>query len=453
MNQRPNIVYLHGHDIGQHVGPLGFAVHTPNIQRLANDGVLFRNAHTAGPTCSTSRAALLTGQSPHNAGMLGLNHRGFGLYDPSQHLATTLSRGGYETVIAGFQHVVQGDPAVLGYTTVLDRSDHHADAVMRSAVSWLEGYVTGDDDRPFFLDAGTFEAHREFPELPAEAGRYVQPLPGLPDAPATRIDTARFEAGIADFDRGVGQVLDAIDRLGLAESTIVICTTDHGPPFPRMKCNLTFAGTAVMLVMRGPAPWAGGKVVDQLVSNIDIYPTICDVAGIERPVWLQGVSIEPLAADPSTAVRDAHFAEITYHAAYEPVRAIRTAHWTLIRRFDDYPHPVLPNCDEGESKTYLLEHGWEHTYLAPVQLYDNALDPLNQTNIIDDPQHASVAADLLARLDAWMIETDDPLRDGPVRLPVGGLTAPVDGRTPEGGLLQVAEDGSFVPYTQVLAQF
>lgn len=453
MSQRPNIVYLHGHDIGQHVRPFGFSVETPNVQRLAERGILFRNAHTAGPTCSASRAAMLTGQSPHNAGMLGLNHRGFGLHDPSQHLATTLANAGYETVIAGFQHVIQGDPAPLGYTTVLDRSDFHAAAVMRNAVRWLESFVAAGSGDPFFLDAGTFEAHREFPELPSTAGRFVQPLPGLPDAEPTRHDTARFEAGIADFDRAIGPLLDALDSLELLESTIVICTTDHGPPFPRMKSNLAWAGTAIMLVIQGPDPWSGGKVVDQLVSNIDIYPTICDLAGIDRPAWLQGTSIEPLAHDHDTPIRDAHFAEVTYHAAYEPVRAIRTDRWTLIRRFSDYPHPVLPNCDEGESKSYLLANGWGTEHVEQIQLFDNVLDPLNQSNVADRPELAPVVAELLARLEGWMIDTDDPLRHGDVPLPVGGVTAPVDGITPEGGLLRVAEDGTLIPSEGPVKQF
>lgn len=385
---------------------------------------------------------MLTGQSPHNAGMLGLNHRGFGLYDPSQHLATTLAKGEYETVIAGFQHVTQGDPATLGYTTVLDRSDQHAEVVMRNAAHWLENYAAGGDDRPFFLDAGTFEAHRVFPELPESGGRYVEALPGLPDAPLTRHDTARYEAGITDFDRGIGHVLRAIDNLGIGDSTFVICTTDHGPPFPKMKCNLTYRGTAVMLIIRGPEPWRGGKVVDQLVSNIDLYPTICDIAGIERPTWLQGTSIEPLAREPDSPVRHAHFSEITYHAAYEPVRAIRTEQWTLIRRFSDYPFPVLPNCDEGESRDYLLANGWAEQRYDLIQLYDNTLDPLNQVNVASLPENRSIVDELLARLSRWMEETDDPLRFGDVPLPIGGLTAPVDGLSPEGDLLQAMEDGT-----------
>ena len=95
---RPNILYIHGHDTGRYVQPYGHAVATPNIQKLAEEGVLFRKAFCAAPTCSPSRSALLTGQAPHNAGMVGLVNRGYDLSDHSQHIVTTLRHAGYHTV-------------------------------------------------------------------------------------------------------------------------------------------------------------------------------------------------------------------------------------------------------------------------------------------------------------------------------------------------------------------
>ncbi len=86
-------------------------------------------------------------------------------------------------------------------------------------------------------------------------------------------------------------MLDALDANGLSENTLVICTTDHGIAFPRMKGNLTDHGIGVMLIMRGPGGFTGGKVYDALVSHIDLYPTICDLLEIEHPSWLQGTSL------------------------------------------------------------------------------------------------------------------------------------------------------------------
>src|SRR5207302_619135 len=125
------------------------------------------------------------------------------------------------------------------------------------------------------------------------------------------------------LDRGVGAVLDALDATGMARDTLVICTTDHGTAFPGAKATLSDRGIGVMLMLRGPGGFAGGKASDALVSHIDLYPTICDVLEIPHPSWLQGRSLMPIVTGAAEEVRDAVFAEGTYHAAYEPQRAMR----------------------------------------------------------------------------------------------------------------------------------
>src|SRR3954451_12614106 len=115
---RPNIVYLHSHDTGRHIQPYGHQVPTPNIQRLAEQGVLFRQAFSAAPVCSPSRAALLTGEYSHTNGMLGLAHRGYRLNDVTHHLVHTLCRAGYTSALAGEQYL-STDLADLGYDEIL----------------------------------------------------------------------------------------------------------------------------------------------------------------------------------------------------------------------------------------------------------------------------------------------------------------------------------------------
>ena len=105
-----------------------------------------------------------------------------------------------------------------------------------------------------------------------------------------------------------------------------------------------------MLILRGPEPFAGGRVVDSLVSHIDLYPTICELVGIPRPPFLQGVSLLPLLRGEVERARDEIFAGSTWHAAYEPQRAIRTERFKYIRRWGDRRRPVLPNTDDGPSK-------------------------------------------------------------------------------------------------------
>ncbi len=114
-SRRPNIVYIHSHDSGRYLQPYGHSVPTPHLQRLASEGVLFRQAFSAAPTCSPSRAALLTGQYAHQNGMLGLAHRGFSLNDYSRHLVHTLGSAGYQSVLAGLQHVA-ANPRPLAMT-------------------------------------------------------------------------------------------------------------------------------------------------------------------------------------------------------------------------------------------------------------------------------------------------------------------------------------------------
>ncbi len=230
---------------------------------------------------------------------------------------------------------------------------------------------------------------------------------------------AAFKASAQSLDRGVGAVLKALDASGLAENTLVICTTDHGLAFPRMKCNLTDHGIGVMLMLRGPGGFSGGKVYDAMVSHIDLFPTVCDLLKIERPAWLQGKSLMPLIQNKTSQVNDQIFAEATYHAAYEPQRAIRTDRWKYIRRFDDRLTPVLVNCDDSPSKDLLIRYGWKDRPIAQEQLYDLVFDPGEACNVADDPSLAPILEEMRTRLQRWMSSTDDPLLHGPVPAPPG----------------------------------
>ena len=148
--RRPNVLYLHTHDTGRYIQPYGHAIPAPHVQRLAEQGVLFRQNFCAGPTCSPSRAALLTGQWPHSCGQLGLAHLGFELEHPERHLAWTLRHAGYDTALLGVQHVVR-DPAATGYQRIATGGRKVADVIPR-AVEFLRH---APKDRPFFLDVGT----------------------------------------------------------------------------------------------------------------------------------------------------------------------------------------------------------------------------------------------------------------------------------------------------------
>ncbi len=422
---RPNIVYLHSHDSGRYLQPYGCPVPTPNLQRLAAEGVLFRNAFSGAPTCSPSRAALLSGQCAHRSGMLGLAHRGFRMNDYNQHLVHTLRQASYHTVLAGIQHVAS-KPDLIGYDEIMRPRTMSAADVAPAAVAFLDK----QPHTPFFLDVGFFETHREYPQpTPQDDPRFIQPPSPIPDTPATRLDTARYHASARILDDGVGLVLAALERNGLAANTLVISTTDHGIAFPRMKCNLEDAGWGVSLIMRGGRDFRGGQVCDRLVSHIDVFPTLCDLLSIERPSWLEGKSLMPVVRDEKE-INEEVFAEVNYHAAYEPKRAVRTGRWKYIRRYGSMHTPVLPNCDDGLSKSLWLDLGWRNCVLPEESLYDLAFDPTEHENLARDGAAHGTLLEMRARLDRWMERTQDPLLRGPIPPPPGSEINDAEGTSP-----------------------
>jgi N-sulfoglucosamine sulfohydrolase len=423
----PNIIYIHSHDSGRYLQPYGYAVPTPNLQRLATEGVLFRRAFSAAPTCSPSRAALLTGQCPHRNGMFGLAHRGFSLSDYNKHIVHTLRAKGYRSVLAGLQHVA-ARPATIGYDEIISPKSKSAIHVAPVAVEFLNRR----HNQPFFLDIGFFETHREYPKPTAlDDPRYTQPPVPIPDTPQTREDMAAFHASARILDGGVGRVMEALDRSGLAANTLVISTTDHGISFPLMKCNLEDFGWGVSLIMRGPGDFKGGRVCNAMISQIDVFPTLCELLGIERPSWIEGKSFLPVLRGDVKEINDEVFSEVTYHAAYEPKRAVRTERWKYIRRYGDRRTPVLPNCDDSPSKSLWVEYGWKQRVLPEEDLYDLVFDPAEHQNLTRDPACQSVLAEMRGRLHRWMERTEDPLLHGPIPAPHGAKVNNPDGLSPK----------------------
>jgi N-sulfoglucosamine sulfohydrolase len=421
----PNVLYLHSHDTGRYVQPYGYPVPTPNIQHLADQGVLFRQAFCAAPVCSGSRAALLTGQCTHATGMLGLAHRGYRLTYPDRHIAHVLRAAGYWSGLVGEQHV-SADPTDLGYDHVVDLDSTKVHDVAPAASRLIADRARARE--PFFLSVGFFETHREYFEPSSvRDALYSRPPENIVDTAMTRRDMASFKASARSLDQGVGTVLNALEENGLVGNTLVIMTTDHGLAFPDAKATMYDRGIGVLLLLRGPGGFERGRVFDPLVSHLDVFPTICEVADIDPPGWLEGVSLLPLVRGEVEELHQEIFAELTYHAAYEPQRAVRTARHKYVRRFDPrHPGRVLANVDDGLTKDVMLRFGWAEVDPPAESLYDLWLDPTEGTNRIDDPKLAGVLSDLKRRLHEWMVRTDDPLLEGPVAPAEGTFYNTVD---------------------------
>jgi len=431
-----NIIYIHAHDAGRMVAPYGYNTPTPNLQRFAEQAVTFRQAFCAAPSCSPSRVGLLTGQYPHCAGMYGLAspYFGFELQNKDRHLSNFLRGHGYTTAVAGTQHEVHGplgDPGALGYEHWLNHTQDGKPINARTVGAAVGFIENRPHDEPFFLACGFNEPHREnhnagrrhtpdadIANVEELDGRFTRPPAPIPDTPMTRQDWASFCAGVERMDAKMGAVIDAVDRSGFRQNTLIIVTTDHGIAWPHGKGNLTDMGLGVMLMMRGPSGsgFEGGRVLDGLVSQMDVYPMVCEWLGLDAPAWLQGVSMLPLIAGRADSIRDHVFGEQNWHGwGYDPQRSVRTERYKYIRR-KGVDH--LRIVDPGPTNDWLAELGYRDQPRGTELLYDLGFDPVEMHSVIDDPDYAEVLNDLRRRVDAWMDETEDPFRTDTIPEPV-----------------------------------
>lgn len=440
-----NILYLHAHDAGRYVQPYGFPFDNPNLMAFARESVLFRKAFCVAPTCGPSRAALTSGQYPHQIGMFGLpGGQGWKFDDYDKHIVNQLNRWGYQTVLAGVQH--EGSHSEhfpeVNYERVLEREHpaHEQDGEFYpDTIDKVEAFLaTRDDPRPFFLSVGIDEPHRDNlarPELnlhgasdrftktrfydPAKLdARYTAPMPWLPDLPEIRQDMESYREGVTIMDEYMGRVLYALKHNGLEENTLVIITSDHGTEFPGGKKTLRDQGTGVMLMIRGPkgsdTPFAGGKVIEPVVSHLDLYPTICDILGQTADHTLEGKSLIPLANGEVDHLHKAVFTEQTYHGPLEPLRAVRTERYKYIRRH----FPTGPQMRHDGPPTALLDaFGHYDQEIGHEELFDLYLDPMEACNRAHDPTYAQVRAELAQELESWMTRTNDPFPSGNFPLP------------------------------------
>jgi arylsulfatase A-like enzyme len=419
MAERPNILYIITHDTGRHVGGYGTHARTPNLDRIGDAGVRLLNCFCTAPQCSPSRASVLTGQMPHTNGMYGLAHRGFRLTDDCPRLPRLLAQAGHRTHLCGMQHECRNDEVPgLGYETH-DRG-HNAEEAADSAVRFLEAKPQG----PFFLSVGISQTHRKFSssgDSPLD-DMYVPPY--LPDTPETRRDWADFNVDLQRVDQAVGRILDALEAQGMADDTLVVYTTDHGVAFPGAKGTLLDPGIGIASLWRGPGGFEGGRNLDALVSNIDYLPTWLDLAGLDVPEAVHGRSLLPLVRGEVADLHDEVFVELTYHAAYDPMRGVRTKTHKYIRSYEYRPYWFPPNVDDGYSKR-LLADSWQFRDMRPRELlFDLQADPWERQNVAADPAQAAVLADLRARVDRQMDETYDPLRATVVAPPSGAEVTP-----------------------------
>ncbi len=410
-NARPNIVEVICHDLGQHIGCLGAAIETPNIDGLASEGVLFDNYCCTAAQCSPSRGSIMTGRYPHNNGLVGLAHLGWRIGANEVTLPMYLNRAGYHTRLIGHQHE-NSEPAMLGYQVI---ETPKIDAL--SIADALDGFLLGDtqNGRPFFVSCGITEPHRPYERegYDRDDPNTLQPVPWLPDRPGIREDQAGLHGLIWRLDEAVGRMRASLEASGLADDTVFIFTTDHGTAMPRAKGTCYDPGIKTTLIVRWPAQFSGGRVQSELLTNCDLLPTIVDLAGADAPPHLDGRSfLAVLDEDDRYEPREDIFAEMTWHDQYNPMRAVRTNRYKYIRNFGRRPLVYMP------ADIYVAPAGEEmiedfYSSVRPTEeLYDLDRDPLEMNNVIDDAAYDDIAWTLRTRVQGWMVETNDPLLYG-----------------------------------------
>lgn len=417
---KKNVIYIHTHDSGIYFQPYGISIDTPNLDAFAKDAICFDQAYCCSPTCSPSRASLLTGRYPHTNGMLGLGNRGFKINDYGTHFVQRLNQAGYHTVLCGVQHEYgrykdhEGGAAVIGYKENITTSckeyqdkdlvkwDEHNTSRL---CQWLEKNRT----EPFFISMGFFSTHREYPnvELSEEELRSITLPAFLEDTLEVRRDYAGHMRSAKMFDDNFGRIITKLQETGKYEETLIIFTSDHGVPYPFAKCTLFDAGIHVALIIRDPKASIKGKHYAGLVSHIDVAPTICDLLGLSKDAGYQGVSFASVFHDLDSPADEAIFSEINFHTSYEPARCVRTKEYKLIYYYDDFDQINKSNIDNSPSKQYYMKQGILDQTKQMQALYDLRKDPLEQHNVIDDPIYQEVYNMMKLKLQEWQIESKD----------------------------------------------
>lgn len=405
MTTARDVVVMTTHDIGRHLRCYGrTSVVSPNLDALAAQGARFAQAFATSPQCSPSRASLASGRYPHNNGVMGLAHRGFDWELTSPHAAAILAAHGFATHLFGGQHVTQ-HPERLGFDRLHEA--HAIEAVL----------ATTEANRRLYVEINFEETHRPYP--PASTPPPGLEIPGyLPPGPESIEEMTAVQATIQQMDAAVGRVMATLDKAGRSENAFVVFTTDHGLAMPRAKCTLYDPGLEVALIASWPDGGIGrGAVPEQLISNIDVLPTLLEAAGVAIPAGVQGRSFLPVLRGEKYEPREWIFGEKTFHSYYDPMRCVRTRSHKYIRNFETGFAVEVP-ADIQQGPIFRANPGrYSADRPSVAELYDLEQDPLELHNVAGDPAFAEIERELSNRLGMWMSETADPLLGGPVASP------------------------------------
>jgi len=452
---RPNIVWISAEDLSQDLGSYGdgYAV-TPTLDRLAREGARFTHAFSSAPVCAPSRSAIITGMYPTTIGSMHMRSKAVPPAGVKAFTEYLRAAGYYCTNRSKTDYNFEAPPSNRPPDTVWDESSNRAHWRNRpdpqqpffavfNITTTHEGQIRLDDAQFANVTAALDPSARHDP------AKAVIP-PYYPDTPLVRKDWARYYDLISVMDGQVKAILQQIEDDGLADRTIVFFWGDHGRGLPRAKRFPYDSGLRVPLIVRWPGTIAPGSVITDLVSLMDLGPTVLSLAGVPVPAHMQGRAFLGASKAPPREYVFGHRDRMD--EAYDMMRTVRDARYRYIRNF--FPgRPYAQHIEYMEEMPTMRE--WRRRYkdhmnaigeeygtaLTSVQLlfmapekppeefYDLEADPYEIRNLAGSPEHQAALTRMRQALDRWQKETGDlglvPEADLRERMRPGGVWARV----------------------------
>ncbi len=439
-NQTPNFLFIISDDQSWiHTSKAGYdLVSTPNFDKLANEGLYFKNSFVSAPSCTPSRAAMIAGQDfwrLESAGLL------WGAYsDIMISYQDILREAGYTVGFTGKGwgpgKILQDDVKPTGdeFNKFRRPETTHSEPfdLVANFANFLEEKPKG---KPFSFWVGPIEPHRPFddnvPNRFTDQNKLNLIPPFLPPIDIVQKQLSAYLSEIEYFDNDLGQLIQLLKDQGLFENTIIVVTSDNGMEFSRAKPTLYEYGVRVPLAIYWSKIANPSRTIEDFVSLIDIAPTFLAAAGVEIPSAMTGKSLLNILAstvdgqvDPE---RDAAFVGYERHAGNiregnvtYPSRGIYTKDFTYIKNYFPDRWPVGDPPLYVESIPWLLQDPITRQFLEPYfslvaakrpaeELYDLQEDPYQLKNVIDDANYSAALAELRDRLKARLQQTKDPV--------------------------------------------
>lgn len=420
-SERPNLILIIADDLGYE--DLSFTgnphIHTPNLARLADEGTFFEQTFLTTASCSSSRASLITGRYPHNNGCAELSPGGdpddwVSFFEGIDFFPDHLQRAGYYTMQAGKWHI--GDShwnQPGGAAAAFFDHTEGGNAQGSGAERWVELLRERPRQKPFFAWFASHDPH--WPHTATEPGPYQGPYqhspeevvlpPFIPDSPEMRDRFIRYYDEIARLDAAIGDLLAELERQGIADQTVVIFLSDNGRPMPRCKLFNYDSGMRTPLIFWGPGVLPSQGRRENLVSSLDLAPTLCELAGVQlrSANTFQGYSLVPLLQGETESADWARvFSERNWHIAPAHVRSVRDDRFLYMR--NAWPHLRRNLAGEGP---------WEVPPQPAEEFYDRRADPHQMRNLIDNPDYEQLVARYRSWLDEWAASTGDRVPETP----------------------------------------